>query len=456
MKKILYAAGLLMLAPGLLMAQFSTTGSVTSTVTNTVGIGTGSPLNKLHVFSSTNYDGISVDGNNPAVTLRNNGTLMGYAPGLVTTTNYHFPGAAAGDIAFRTNSGRFLFGTTGNNATMSISNGRIAIGNLTNTLLNPAYPLTVSSYVASGFGYLSAMYTNNYMALSEYGFGLENLGYGGHSYRFLAAADGSTIGAGNFVIADATAGFPRFAIGPTGNVGIGNIAPQSRLHVTGSGNNVDGGNTAAILPEGLTIEAKTGSRSATIGAQLEFAIPANTDGTNMYSQARIITVAGNGSSNDATGKMILGTRRMFDKLGTGAQWYYGNDLVIDGSGKIGVNTADTKGYQFAVNGSAIATSVTVKTNATWPDYVFDKEYMLAPLAEVKVFIEKNHHLPDMPAAAEVEKNGLDLGKINEALTKKVEELTLYLLVKEKQRLEQEKRLNKLEEQVKALTLAIKN
>ncbi|MBD1394843.1 hypothetical protein [Mucilaginibacter glaciei] len=159
MRKLLFAAGLLMLAPNLLIAQFNSSGGTTTTP-DAVGIGiTSSLANKLHVFSNTSLDGVSADGVNPAFTLRNNGTLMGYAPGLITTSNTHFPGTMAGDIAFRANSGRFLFGTTGNNATMSVANGRVAIGNLNGTYLNPGYPLTVSSYVGSGLGYLSAMFT---------------------------------------------------------------------------------------------------------------------------------------------------------------------------------------------------------------------------------------------------------------------------------------------------------
>lgn len=42
--------------------------------------------------------------------------------------------------------------------------------------------------------------------------------------------------------------------------------------------------------------------------------------------------------------MILGTRRSFNNTGDGSAWNYGDDLVIDGAGKIGIGTLnpDTK------------------------------------------------------------------------------------------------------------------
>lgn len=217
-----------------------------------------------------------------------------------------------------------------------------------------------------------------------------------------------------------------------GNVGIGTAAPLTRLHIVGNGSSIDGGNSYRLNGDGLAIQANTGGRTTTTGAQLEFVIPADTNGTNVWGQARIITIAGNSFNHNATGEMILGTRRSFNKLGTGNQWYYGNDLTIDGHGYVGVNTTNTYGYMFAVNGTAIATSMTVKLYNTWPDYVFKPNYTLLSLNTLKTYIDQNHHLPNIPTAAEVYKNGLNLGEMDKALVKKVEELTLYLIDKDEQ------------------------
>ena len=56
----------------------------------------------------------------------------------------------------------------------------------------------------------------------------------------------------------------------------------------------------------------------------------------------------------------------------------------------------------------------------------------------------------MPSAVEVEKNGLDLGETNKLLTKKVEELTLYLIEKDKQIKAHEERLSILEKKMSAV------
>ena len=73
----------------------------------------------------------------------------------------------------------------------------------------------------------------------------------------------------------------------------------------------------------------------------------------------------------------------------------------------------------------------------WPDYVFEKDYQLMPLIKVENYILKKGHLPNIPSAEVIEKEGLDLGEMNKLLLEKIEELTLYLI-------EQEKRITKLE------------
>jgi hypothetical protein len=84
--------------------------------------------------------------------------------------------------------------------------------------------------------------------------------------------------------------------------------------------------------------------------------------------------------------------------------------------------------KFAVNGTISARGIrVVAAGAPWPDYVFAPSYTLRPLGEVAQFITQHHHLPDMPSAAEVETQGLDLGAMDARLLRKVEELTLYLL-----------------------------
>jgi hypothetical protein len=115
------------------------------------------------------------------------------------------------------------------------------------------------------------------------------------------------------------------------------------------------------------------------------------------------------------------------RFGTGGLLTSNERMRITADGNVAIGTLDPQGYRLAVNGDAIFTKVKVKQYSTWPDYVFNDGYKLLPLTEVEKFIKQNHHLPEVPNAAEVEKNGLDLGDNQATLLKKIEELTLYII-----------------------------
>lgn len=99
-------------------------------------------------------------------------------------------------------------------------------------------------------------------------------------------------------------------------------------------------------------------------------------------------------------------------------------------GNVGIGTLNPD-QALTVNGQVHATSVVV-TSTVPADYVFDDKYYLRPLADVKTYVDKNHHLPDVPAAADFKKDGQNLGEMNMTLLRKVEELTLYIIEKDKQ------------------------
>jgi hypothetical protein len=82
----------------------------------------------------------------------------------------------------------------------------------------------------------------------------------------------------------------------------------------------------------------------------------------------------------------------------------------------------------------------------WPDYVFKPNYELMPLNKVKEFIAQNGHLPNVPTAAEIEADGVNLGKTARITMEKVEELTLYMIEQQEQ-LEEQKELLKHQHQL---------
>jgi hypothetical protein len=114
---------------------------------------------------------------------------------------------------------------------------------------------------------------------------------------------------------------------------------------------------------------------------------------------------------------------------------YTDEFTVTGTGSIGVGT-NNPAEKLSVNGKIRAKEVKVET-ANWPDYVFSPSYKLPDLKETEKFIKANKHLPEIPSAAEVEKDGVSLGEMNARLLKKIEELTLYII-------EQNKRIEKLE------------
>ena len=116
--------------------------------------------------------------------------------------------------------------------------------------------------------------------------------------------------------------------------------------------------------------------------------------------------------------------------------------ILNGRVTIGTPSPAT-GYQLSVDGKVIAEELRVQNSTAWPDYVFEPEYELMDIQQLSQFLKTNKHLPDVPSAAQVEKDGIMLGAMQNVLLKKIEELTLYII-------EQEQRIGKLEEKLKLL------
>lgn len=113
---------------------------------------------------------------------------------------------------------------------------------------------------------------------------------------------------------------------------------------------------------------------------------------------------------------------------------------------VGIKTPASPSYELAVNGKIRSKEVKVEAN-NWPDYVFAEDYKLKPLTEVEKFILANKHLPEIPSANVVEKSGLNLGEMNKILVKKIEELTLYLIQRDKEWEQSKKEIAELREMI---------
>jgi hypothetical protein len=129
-----------------------------------------------------------------------------------------------------------------------------------------------------------------------------------------------------------------------------------------------------------------------------------------------------------------------------------SNVIIDGYVGIGTTTPHEA---LSVNGNIRSKEVKVELN-NWPDYVFKPTYILPTLTEVKTYIDKNHHLPEMPSEAEVKENGINLGEMVKLQTKKIEELTLYLIEKDRLDKEKDEKLKSLQQQLDQLAKKLNN
>lgn len=214
-----------------------------------------------------------------------------------------------------------------------------------------------------------------------------------------------------------------------GQLGIGTVAPSSMVDVRTNPSQLYG---LSIRPDGdhssyMVLDRKSGYDGGILWSQ---------DGAYAWQQI-----------NQDTGDMSWYS---YKKVGGGR-----TVVTFSKEGDVSIGTTDSKGYRLAVAGPMIAESVKVKVQSEWPDYVFDENYKMRSLTSLEAFIRVNKHLPELPSAADVRANGIDLGAMNAELLKKIEELTLHLIEKDKQIAEarsvnedQERRLKSIERQLK--------
>ncbi|MCX6248506.1 MAG: hypothetical protein NTW10_12335 [Bacteroidetes bacterium] len=187
-----------------------------------------------------------------------------------------------------------------------------------------------------------------------------------------------------------------------GKVGIGTDKPLQKLHVVN-------GNILVSRQEGQTKGFGSLNGSVLFGEVATDSLPNGEWGIEYYNPATAFDSAG----------------LNFWKVGSPTYQGSNYNLFLRNDGNVGIGTKNPQS-KLAVNGKVTAKEFEATLDG-FPDYVLKKDYSLRSLPELEAYIEKNFHLPEIPSENEVKQNGLNLGNMDAALLKKVEELTLYVI-----------------------------
>jgi hypothetical protein len=395
--------------------------------TGNVGIGIAAPAAKLHLAGLMKIDGgqIDIDDNIAKVRLIYNGSPKGYFQ----------LGGSSGNIEIGTNvtsnaTGKLYLETQGFPRFTILPEGNVGIGTI-----NPQEKLQVVGNI-QGSGRIDAtgvMETSGGLSAIQ-GAGLYVTGTSLMEGNITASSNITSYGTGSFngninsntsmTITDAaailslksnsstekgfvqlsgddvrvgtyssntlgkfqvrTAGADNLTVASNGNVGIGTETPVSKLHVAG--------------------------RSLFKGVGEVLAI--------------------DGTSNPNIGFYTNGVFKSFISQSSSELFIGVNNanLHLDaGQIAIGAVIPAASGYKLTVTGKVICEELKVQLQGAWPDYVFQNKYNLMPMPELRNFINTNNHLPNIPAAAAIEKSGMEVGEMQRKMMEKIEELTLYIL-----------------------------
>ena len=310
---------------------------------------------------------------------------------------------------------------------------------------------------------------------------------GGDDYFSIQDVDGNT----QPFRVDAGARTDALVVDETGRIGLGTGLPVEDIHVVNSdtptirfeqiggsfgdqtfdiGSNEFGFfirdvSAGDILPFRLLDGAEDGTLVIETGGRVGI----NTDDSigNVDVQA-ILDVRGDGlfrgteamvevrnTSNVAAARELFrmenngGSYFTLDNTNSGTTWFFTHENSAPN--RFIIADAVTDGPEFTLTAEGDITIpgnfISGATTLNVPDYVFEEGYDLRPLSEVASFVAANRHLPDVPSAADVAREGLDVTQMQMALLKKVEELTLYTLEQQAVITDQAARLALLEQRL---------
>jgi len=177
----------------------------------------------------------------------------------------------------------------------------------------------------------------------------------------------------------------------TGHIGLGTLSPDTKLEVQSE-------------PDDLAL------------------IKIDQRGNRHYAGLRL--------DREDTEKWFVGMTAFNDNL-TFRRSASSNDVVIDTTGKVGIGM-QTPNYKLDVAGDINTTGEIRRNGSSYnhPDYVFEPDYDLMALPQLRDYVAQNKHLPSMPSAEQVREDGIMLFEHNRLMLEKLEEAYLYILALE--------------------------
>nr|WP_321234630.1 hypothetical protein [uncultured Psychroserpens sp.] len=275
------------------------------------------------------------------------------------------------------------------------------------------------------YGYLGNSFSDNFVKWTpakNFGIGLPSTNQPSLMLS-IGDSDSGIVGAEN-TLDFYTNNSSKLSISSNGNVGIGTTTPDGLL-------NIKPQTAGAISNDASQYQLTfTLSGSGTGDVDRNIAFRDNTSGN----VAAAINAVDEGPSR-ATGIGFF----------TGDLSGISEKMIVRNDGNVGIGTSSPD-EKLAVNGTIHAKEVRVDLTG-WPDYVFTDEYSLLKLDDIEKFIKENGHLPNIPNAKDVEKNGIQLGEMNVKLLEKIEELTLHTIAQQKAIKLQKEKNKQLEERL---------
>lgn len=182
-----------------------------------------------------------------------------------------------------------------------------------------------------------------------------------------------------------------------GNVGIGFTNPQYKLAVNGKmflSSDANGHSYFHWDSHTLVMGTPVGKYAV---SRLHLMSGGSSTGS-LYSEIKLFTANG---ENNQVAKIKFNTEEN--------SW-------INTLGYVGIGT-DSPRDKLDVRGTIRADAIIVY-EIEGADYVFDKSYKLRSLSEVKDYIYKNQHLPEIPSAKEMQEKGVNMNELQIQLLQK--------------------------------------